>query len=259
MNGTDALLARLGGVPLLGRQLRAWRKRRIRRAIAASNARDAFTHIYRTNYWGGRESASGNGSSLASTEVFRAEFTELLLDRGVSRLFDAPCGDFHWMRLVAMPARTGYIGADIVPDLIERCAREFGGERREFRVIDIINEDHPSADLWLCRDGLFHFSEADIFAALRRFLAAGTPWCLLTTHPYVEVNRDIRTGLYREMNLARPPFNFPEPELYLRDTPQGEKPRLLGLWSAAQVASVLSARAAMPLHLSGTEGSAGAG
>ena len=246
MSPTDDLITRLTRIPVLGRQLRAWRKRRIRRAIAAAGAREAFTHIYRTNYWGGRESASGNGSSLASTELFRAEFAQLLHDRGVRRLFDAPCGDFHWMRLVSTPPGMGYIGADIVTDLIEECAHRFGDERHAFRVIDIIHEDHPTADLWLCRDGLFHFSEADIFATLARFLAAGTPWCLLTTHPYVMVNRDIRTGLYREMNLARPPFNFPEPELYLRDTPQGEKPRLLGLWSAGSVASVLAARAVTP-------------
>ncbi|MDE2006462.1 MAG: hypothetical protein KGI51_07850 [Rhodospirillales bacterium] len=228
-------------LPVVGRQLRSMEKARMRRRIAESaDAKAAFAAIHQANYWGSGESVSGNGSTLASTELLRAELTALIAELGVGCLFDAPCGDFNWMRLVRLPDEAHYIGADIVDAIIADCAARYAAPNREFRVVDIIRDPHPRADLWLCRDALLHLSNRDIRAALERFVESGTALCLLTTYPDISVNRDVRTGLTRHINLLAPPFSLPPAGRYLRDAPVGEGPRLLGLWTRAQIAGALA-------------------
>jgi len=240
----------LMNIRFVRRQARRLEKKRIRKQIRdAVDAEEAFCLIYKSNYWGSAESISGNGSTLASTEVFRAAFEPLLHSMSVATLFDAPCGDFHWMKRVRFPHGMKYIGADIVGELIDSLNRAHRGDAgKTFLVMDIINEDHPKSDLWLCRDGLFHFSFADIFKTLERFVSSGTPHCLLTTHPHISHNVDIKTGLHREINLLEPPFRLPKPDIALRDAPQGECERVQGLWRNEEIAeAVRRARASAPL------------
>ena len=231
-------------LPVIRRQIRSFEKKRMQRRIARSaDPKAAFTTIYRLNFWGSRESVSGNGSTLASTEVFRAEFAALLGALGIRSILDAPCGDFNWMQFVPLPPGTRYLGADIVDEIIARRRSRRAGPDRDFVVLDLIGDDHPTADLWLCRDALIHLSNADIFRALARFVRSGTPFCLMTTHPDVRRNRDIPTGLMRPINLTAPPFALPPPRRALADRPAGEKPRLLGLWTPEEVAAALGTRA----------------
>ncbi len=221
----------------------AWHleKRRIKRQIRGSaNAEEAFRVIYKSNFWRSAESISGNGSTLASTAVFRAEFEPLLHARRVATLFDAPCGDFNWMKQVKFPDGMKYIGADIVGELIDSLNRTYRGDAgKTFLVMDIINEDHPKSDLWLCRDSLFHFSFADIFRTFERFVRSGTPYCMLTTHPHILHNVDIKTGFHRAINLLEPPFRLPKPDIALSDAPQGESEHVLGLWRNEEIADAV--------------------
>ena len=147
------------------------------------------------------------------------------------------------MRLVALPPATRYIGADIVDEIIAQCRSRHAGPDRDFVVLDIINDDHPTTDLWLCRDALIHLSNADVVRALVRFVRSGTKFCLITTRPDVVRNRDVPTGLTRPINLTVPPFSLPPPRRALSDRPAGEKPRLLGLWTREEVAAALAGRA----------------
>ncbi len=200
------------------------------------------------NYWGSAESISGNGSTLASTEVFRTEFETLLHSKSVASLFDAPCGDFNWMKLVRFPSSMKYIGADIVKELIDSLNKTYNIDNtKSFLTIDIINDNHPKCDIWLCRDGLFHFSFADIFSTFEHFVLSGTPYCLLTTHPHVSHNLDIKTGFHREINFLEQPFRLPKPDIVLRDSPVRESERLLGLWRNEDIAeAVRRARGSAP-------------
>ncbi len=119
----------------------AWHleKRRIKRQIRGSaNAEEAFRVIYKSNFWRSAESISGNGSTLASTAVFRAEFEPLLHARRVATLFDAPCGDFNWMKQVKFPDGMKYIGADIVGELIELAEPHIPRRRRQ----DLLGDGH---------------------------------------------------------------------------------------------------------------------
>ena len=68
---------------------------------------DVFQGHADRNYWGNRESVSGDGSTLAYTHNLRHELAKFLRAFRVVSMFDAPCGDFNWMRAVdhARPLR----------------------------------------------------------------------------------------------------------------------------------------------------------
>jgi len=181
----------------------------------------------------------GPGSSAEYTERLRRELPALLLRREIRSLLDAPCGEFGWFRLIARDPNMTYIGADIVPDLVSANQLQFGDAHTRFEVIDITTDRLPMADLWLCRDCLFHFSYADIFSTLRNFVQGEIRYLLTTTHPMCTQNTDIPTGSFRLLNLELPPFGFPEPAERIDDWIEGHPVRQLALWDRASIAQVL--------------------
>lgn len=216
---------------LAARLRRWWVKRVVRRALATDHDRARkFALIHRLNYWGNAESVSGNGSSLDSTAVFRAGFESLLRRHRIGRLFDAPCGDWNWMQAVSLPEGCDYVGGDIVAAVIADNQARHGRAGVRFVVFDLVAQPLPPADLWLCRDCLIHLSNRDITTVFNNFLASGTPWMLVTSHPHVIRNGDIVTGQYRDVNLQIAPFSLPPPREAVEDRPVGEAARSVGLW-----------------------------
>jgi hypothetical protein len=114
------------------------------------------------------------------------------------------------MRTLDLPVAR-YIGADLVPEIIEPLAAEFGVERREFRVLDLTRDPLPQADQLFCRDCLVHLSFADIRLAQVNALRSGIPYILTTTFPGAEPNEDIVSGDWRVLDLERAPFHLPAP------------------------------------------------
>ena len=70
-------------------------------------------------------------------------------------IFDAPCGDFNWMKLVLNKCDINYIGGDIVENLINDLNKQFSSSKRLFINIDITQDKLPDADLMMVRDCLF--------------------------------------------------------------------------------------------------------
>jgi len=186
-----------------------------------------FSHIYRNNAWADPESVSGRGSTLGRTEVIRRELPLLLGSVGARSLLDAPCGDFNWMRYVAL-GDIAYIGADVVPELIARNRELESVPGRTFTVLNITRDRLPKVDVILCRDCLIHFSYRDIDAAIINFKRSDSGFLLATTHINVTENTDIETGGWRSVNLQLPPFNFPPPGRLIMEDP--ELGKALGMW-----------------------------
>jgi hypothetical protein len=219
-------------------------RRATRRLIAADAIEERFTRIYESNHWGDAESVSGEGSSLAYTRGLRAALPGLFERHAVRRLLDAPCGDFNWMQHVLREHPLDYVGGDIVGSLARRLQEQHGQPRRRFMQIDITRGPLPGADLWLCRDCLFHLSYADIARALQVFLASDIPYLLTTTHLNQDgrfLNTDIRTGDFRRIDLFAAPFHFPPDVLAtIDDWCEPEPPRRMCLWRRDQVAAALA-------------------
>lgn len=200
----------------------------------------AFSKIYADNIWGNGESLSGWGSTLSYTAVMRRHLERLLSRMEVKTFLDAPCGDLNWMLHVRLPPGTEYVGGDIVDELVAALKeRHVDDPSRRFMVLDIVTGNIPPADLWLCRDVLFHLTAKDALAALGNFARSDVPFILTTTYDFVKINTDVRPGGFRYLNLMQPPFNLPKPRIRIPDFLAPAPPRYLALWSRQEVATAL--------------------
>lgn len=208
--------------------------RRLARAVrfGIRDHRSVFEHIFEMRYWGDRESVSGCGSSLEQTVNIRRELPKIIEIFGVRRIFDAPCGDLHWMREVLAQTDVAYIGGDIVAGVVDLARSKTTRANTEFTVFDITEDRFPQADLWICRDVLFHLSTGMILKALKNFASSEIPYMLVTSHTNPKVvNRNMTTGDFRQLDLLRPPFSLPADAVLHRfadfAAPQPERDMLL--------------------------------
>lgn len=172
---------------------------------------DVFNRVYDNNYWGNAESRSGNGSDLTQTAVIRVEIPKLIRNLRVRSMLDIPCGDFFWMQECKTGVET-YIGADVVPSMIQQLNEHHGSAGRRFEVLDLSEDALPKVDLVLCRDLLVHFSSSDIRRAVANLKRSGSTYLLTTTFTDRDHNMEIPTsGDWRPLNLQLAPISFPKP------------------------------------------------
>jgi hypothetical protein len=168
---------------------------------------ERFSEIYKTGVWlNGRASGSlsGDGSDLRSTVSIKERLPALLGIFNTNALLDLGCGDFNWMKNIEHTCR--YIGADIVPDLINAI---HGTETRSFQVLDATVDRLPEADTVLCREVIFHLSFRDISRLIENVRSAGASFLIATTDESIKFNADIPSGDFRNLSLTRAPFLFP--------------------------------------------------
>lgn len=196
--------------------------------------RRRFHDHYARNYWRDPESRSGRGSNLAETQAVSTALPLLCRELGVRSLLDLPCGDFNWMRHVALDG-ISYTGADIVAALAEANQRRYGQPGRSFIAMDIVRTVPGRFDLILCRDLLGHLSNRDVARALRNLRSSSSAWLLATTFPERHRNEDLRGRDWRPVNLQLPPFALPTPEALIKENcPEpGYEDKSLGLWRLA--------------------------
>jgi hypothetical protein len=214
---------------LRGHLRRTLNKRRSVKAI--------FSDIYYGKRWGDRESVSGTGSKLEQTRLIIDHLPRLFREYGIHTFLDLPCGDFNWMKHVALSG-INYYGGDIIDDLIKRNTYQYGTETINFFLVDLTEDTIPKVDMILCRDCLVHFSNHHIGLALQNIKKSSSTFLLTTTFPEHK-NTDIVTGDWRELNLQEAPFHFPKPLVILNEgyhKKSGEKgDKSLGLWRIADL------------------------
>ncbi len=201
---------------------------------------EVFDSIYQSNFWGSGESRSGVGSEVNFSKSYLARLQVLVVARRLRRLFDAPCGDLNWSIGLARDPEVDYVGGDISAALIADLRKIHPDV--PLRVFDICSDAFPDADVWHCRDCLFHLPFADIRRALKNFSRSSIPYALLTTHRarWLHRNLDVPIGGFRFLDLERSPVGLPPAEEYLPDYRKGtEFPRYVGLWSRAAIAEVV--------------------
>jgi hypothetical protein len=215
---------------------------RLRHGVGVGGRRDPkdiFTYIYDQKRWGRSESVSGPGSTLQYTENIRREIPNLIQELNVRRLLDAPCGDYNWFRLIPRVNDFAYIGGDIVSALVQRNQDAFGSATTGFLELDIITQPIPTADMWLCRDALFHFSDKQVFRTLANLLSSNVRYFLASSYTESVDNSDIPTGYFRHINLELPPFCLGIPMICIDDWIEGHPVRKLCLWERSVLADRL--------------------
>ena len=165
-------------------------------------------------------------------------------EMGIKSVFDAPCGDFHWMQHVLNDADFSYLGGDIVGELVSANKNKFTTSNVDFIKFDMTSDAFPVADVWLCRAVFYHLSNRDIYFALEQFVDSTIKYILTTNCVTDEqhINKDIATGDWRSLNLNLPPFNFPRESLWeIKDCTPPHLPMKLTLWSKSQIEEILPA------------------
>ncbi|MDR0788185.1 MAG: glycosyltransferase [Gemmatimonadota bacterium] len=198
----------------------------------------AFRSMGRVYQSYGDESVSGPGSSLESTGEIRMRLPLLLETLGVRSILDAPCGDYNWMQTVRLGIEE-YFGVDVLPEVIARNQRHYGGNGRQFRCVDLRKDPLPRAELIFCRDLLVHLSFEECAQVLRNFRTTGAKYLVTTTFTNPRVNEDTSGGAWRTLNLELAPFHFPPPALKImelcREGGGRYMDKALGVWELASV------------------------
>ena len=200
---------------------------------------EIFDRIYERNFWESAESRSGVGSEGTFTAKYRARLKSLLDACRLERFFDAPCGDLNWIASLARLPGVDYSGGDISRSLVSVLNRQFPDI--DIRAFDICTDQFPVADVWHCRDCLFHLPFEDIRHSLSNFSSSSIPFALITTHrATLHRNLDVEAGGFRYLDLERAPIGLPPAEAYLKDYRMGRDfPRYVGLWRREAIAGAL--------------------
>jgi hypothetical protein len=202
-------------------------------SLGTDDPKQVFTNIFRRNWWNNEESRSGWGAELKRTVSIRSELQDFVQRHSVRSLLDAPCGDFHWMRHIHWPSGFGYIGADIVHDLITENRHKYPGVR--FMELDVLRDPLPGVEAWLVRDLMIHFPDDAIRLAIDQFRRSSIRFLLATTYPHARQNTDIRFGQVRHLNLCAPPFGLPAPFETLREDDDPMTGRVIGVWRRSDI------------------------
>lgn len=203
-----------------------------------SDIEQIFTDHYQQNVWINDESVSGDGSTVEYTEHLRRELPGLLQKYKITSILDAPCGDFNWFQYVDRGDIT-YLGGDIVTELIRSNNERYGSPKTSFAKLDITTDRLPRADLMICRDVLFHFSDKDVMRFWKNFIESEIEYILTSSHTECRKNFDILTGQFRLLNLEKPPFNFRDPLFAIEDWKEGFPVRKMLLWKREDIARFL--------------------
>lgn len=214
-----------------------------------NNREPVFSSIFHNRRWSAAGGpVSGPGSSLEYTKYLIAAFPQFLREFNIKSILDAPCGDMMWMpKILEQMPELKYIGADIVPDLIEQNKKNL--PQYDFRTLDICHDTLPHAELLLCRDCLCHLSNQSVKLFLHNFYNSNIPYLMASTYAYNSIgydgkvwsqNEDIEDGGFRLINLFAEPFNLPnETGCFINDTYKGHPERYLILWSHEQIGQAI--------------------
>ncbi|MBS0558608.1 MAG: class I SAM-dependent methyltransferase [Proteobacteria bacterium] len=124
------------------------------------NAGFSSAAYWEARYGGGGTSGSGSRGRLLACKA--ALVNGLIAENGIGSVLDLGCGDGELAALLEAPA---YVGLDVSPTTVARCAARFAGRTHmRFLTADRAAEA-PPADLALSLDVIFHLVEDAAFAA----------------------------------------------------------------------------------------------
>lgn len=159
-----------------------------------------FTRAYDEKLWGG-----GMGSRQQHTARYRALLEDLLQQFKISSVLDIGCGDgliyslVHWGQVY-------YTGIDIVPEVVTRLNREYGGINTHFLHGDVLAmQVVPPAEMLIVKDVLQHWTDEEIL----RFLPIMDRYrfALITNDVNAKYGRYKWHARWRPVDLRRSPFN----------------------------------------------------
>ena len=192
--------------------------------LSSINRELLFSAIYKNDAWGGKANNnvdlfySGSGSHephiispyIKGIHNFLETFPEK------PNVVDLGCGDFH----IGSKIRTmcnKYIACDIVTELIEYNRKKYHDLDVDFRHLDIVSDDYPSAEIVFLRQVLQHISNSDVQQVIKKIsknfkylvLSEHIPTATSFPHNKDKPNGpDIRLKIGSGIVLTSSPFNL---------------------------------------------------
>ena len=183
-----------------------------------NNRKNMFEYIYNNNLWGSKESLSGPGSTLKSTENVRNAILNIVNKYGIKTVLDAPCGDMNWMKEIVNNF-DHYIGVDIVEKMINSHKNTFNNKNIEFKCMDITKDELSKVDLVFSRDCIQHLTNNEVMNFINNIKKSNSKYLLISTT--LNINNENRLSLntyqWQYINLEEKPFNFPKALEYIYD------------------------------------------
>jgi hypothetical protein len=166
----------------------------------------AFTLIYEKGAW---RYGSGLGSLPETTLEYRHFLESFIAENNIRTIVDFGCGDWNFSRYIYW-WNAEYTGYDTVENIIKTNMKMFSTDNIEFKISPNDFTEIKPAELLIVKDVLQHWPENII----QKFLASikgKYPYILITNsqHPDKDLNKNIRIGQFRPLNLLMPPFNIP--------------------------------------------------
>jgi SAM-dependent methyltransferase len=208
--------------------------------IKGLSEKDRFRLIYKAGYWrsGTNGSLSGTGSDEGSTVNIHKSLVNFLKDNHIKTILDLPCGDWNWMSHVDL-GNVNYIGADIVDAVINSNQKRFGSLNRNFKVLDILNDDLPKVDLIFVRDCFVHLEDEQIIKAIKNIAKSNSIFLATTTYPQCNLNQTpVKIDRWRQLNLEIKPFFLPEALSLLDDRCYSDPldvEKYMGIWKISDL------------------------
>jgi len=184
-------------------------------------SRQAFSFIYANNLW---EYGSGLGSLPENTLEYRYFLESFIAKHGIKTIVDFGCGDWNSSRHIYWWGAK-YTGYDTVSSLIETNNKLFATDSIKFLSSPKSFSGIRSADLLIVKDVLQHWDSETIQEFLESIKGKFT-YALITNsqYPAEDINKEIRVGQFRPVNLLVPPFSV-QAELVLSYTIDCTSPR----------------------------------
>jgi len=178
--------------------------------LEAKDAEVVFTKHYAVgDDWGQNGEGmgfSGTGSLVSFAKPYMDFLQEFITNNEIKSVVDAGCGDWTFSQFMDWSG-VDYTGFDVVKPVIERNKRKFETASTKFIHSNFIAEDLPSADLLVCKDVLQHCTVEDILTFIEQ--VKKFKHCLITNDIQPgNINIPIQRGLWRPIDLTKPPFNL---------------------------------------------------
>jgi len=163
-----------------------------------------FEKIYKYNVW---VFGSGSGSLPFNNKPY-LEYLQGFLDTHgeITSVLDIGCGDWQISKNIDWTGKN-YLGVDVAKNVLTTTQKKYTTENIRFKVLNVLKDEIPSADLIIVKDVLQHLSNDHIKQLVRRVDTAGYKYLLVVNDECkLPFNFDIKDGKYRPLNVSVRPF-----------------------------------------------------
>ena len=163
-----------------------------------------FDTIYKYNLW---LFGSGSGSLKINNYYYLDFLKKLLKEKNIKSVCDLGCGDWQTLKHINWD-NTRYLGIDCVQKVIDNNIKCYEKQNVKFMCKNILEYAIPESEVYIIKDVLQHLSIKHIHILLNTLKTKKFKYIIIIGDVCnINCNIDIKDGLYRPLDLNKPPFS----------------------------------------------------